>query len=122
VKVANTGSGASGDGDACNNPDATANQGLAATKMNPEQRMLSGFLQVVASAFRLLYPGGRGVGGWGAARIEPTKSKLRYEISPPKYRSVVLTLVKARSMLTAPSARCQRSRSVIAALSPQQLP
>ena len=71
--------------------------------------MLSGFLQVVASACRLLYPGGRGVGGWGAARIEPTKSKVRYEISPPKYRSVVLTLVKARSILTAPSAWCQRS-------------
>ena len=88
------------DATAYNNLATTANQGLAATKMNPEQRMLSGFLQVVASACRLLYPGGRGVGGWGAARIGPTKQKLRYEISPPKYRSGVLTFVKARSILT----------------------
>jgi hypothetical protein len=36
-----------------NNLDATANKGLAVTKLNPEQRMLSGFLQVVASACRL---------------------------------------------------------------------
>jgi hypothetical protein len=36
------------DATAYNNLDATADKGLAVTKMNPEQRMLSGFLQATS--------------------------------------------------------------------------
>ena len=44
--------------------------------------MLSGPLQVVASACRFLYPGGDGVSGdGGAARIGPTKSKNKHDFS-----------------------------------------